>query len=524
MISITENKKAVLYLRYSSNNQTEQSIEGQRRICQQYAEREGYQIIREYVDRATSASHDTQKRLSFQRMIKDAKSEEFQIVLVYKLDRFSRDRYDFANYRAKLKEHGVRVQSATEAISDSPESVIMESLLEGMAEYYSRELSQKVTRGMNESAEKRQVLGGVVPLGLLSENKKYVPDPETKHIVMQIYDDYRTGSTLKEIAEDLNRKGIRNRKGRPFKPMSVWRILTNEKYCGVYRHKDIVDPNAIEPIITKDVWDAVQIKLEENKKVMRKRPKADRPEFLLKGKAFCGHCGYALVPDSGTSKSGKVHYYYKCNGKKQLHICEKKNELKEQIEDLVINDAVNLLTDERIKEIANLAVAEYEKAESTAEVNYVESQIRSVDQKIDNLVDAIANGLMSEAVGTRLKAAEKEKADLEAYLDQLTRDRFVVTYEHVTYYLQKMRDALTEPDFAKRLIETFVERVELFDSDEKGGKGYIKISYNLTDMDGKRVQTSSRNPDHSLEQLNSDSLIISLPGLVLIHTFAFKRK
>lgn len=274
----------MLYLRYSSSNQTEQSIEGQRRVCEDYAKREGITVIREYVDRATSASHDTQKRLSFQRMIKDAKSRTFDLVLVYKLDRFSRDRYDFANYRAKLKDCGVRIQSATEAISDSPESVIMESLLEGMAEYYSRELSQKVLRGMNESAQKRQVLGGVIPLGLMIKDKHYVPDPATRGIVEGIFSDYAGGMSLKEIADDLNRRGIRNVSGKKFGPQSVWRILKNEKYVGIYRHKDICDPDAIEPIVSPELWKQVQEKRKMSEKIRRKRPKTPAAEFLLKAR------------------------------------------------------------------------------------------------------------------------------------------------------------------------------------------------------------------------------------------------
>ena len=515
VIIISTKMNAVLYLRYSSNNQTEQSIEGQRTVCQAFAERNGILIVDEYVDRAASASHDTQKRKNFLQMVADADRESFQAVIVYKLDRFARDRYDFANYKAKLKKHGIRVLSATEAISDNPESIIMESLLEGMAEYYSRELSQKVQRGMDESARKRQCLGGAVPLGIKIENKKYVPDPDTRHIIEEMYSDYLRGMTLREIATKLNNRGIRNIGGKPFRAGSVSRILKNKKYCGIYEHKEIFDPDAIEPIVDMETWQAVQEKLKMNQSTMRKRPTKDAPEFLLKGKVFCGHCGYAMTPDSGTSRRGKVYRYYSCNGKKQLHNCDKKNERKELLEELVINDAVSMLTDEYIDKIARFVVSEYEKSDIHAATEHAKKQIQESDRKINNLVDAIANGLMSDAIVSRLKEAEEEKANLQNYLSQIEASSYAISYEKVVYYLEKMRGALEPVDFQKVLLDAFVERVEVFDDENDGNGGYIRISYRLSDEPARTVQFMSQCPHHFIYNksafLNQEGLFVFLP-------------
>ena len=155
----------VLYLRYSSDKQSEQSIEGQRHICEDFCRRNDYQIVGEYIDRALSASKETDKRLEFNRMIGDSAKGKWQAVVVYKLDRFARNRYDSATFKARLRKNGVKVISATEQISDSPEGIILESVLEGMAEFYSAELSQKVTRGMNETAMKGNNCGGITPHG-----------------------------------------------------------------------------------------------------------------------------------------------------------------------------------------------------------------------------------------------------------------------------------------------------------------------------------------------------------------------
>ena len=134
--------RAVLYCRYSSEKQTEQSIEGQLAACHDYARQHGYVVVGEYIDRALSAKSDN--RPEFLRMIEDSSKKDFDIILVYQLDRFSRNRYDSAVYKTKLKKNGVRVLSARENIADDASGVLMEAVLEGMAEYYSAELSQKV--------------------------------------------------------------------------------------------------------------------------------------------------------------------------------------------------------------------------------------------------------------------------------------------------------------------------------------------------------------------------------------------
>ena len=155
--------KAVIYARYSSDSQREESIEGQIRECTEYAERSGITILRSYIDRALSAR--TADRPEFQRMIRDSETGLFDTVLVWKLDRFSRDRYDSAHYKHILKKNGVKVISAKENISDGPEGIILESMLEGYAEYYSAELSQKIQRGQMENAMKCKNNGGNTPLG-----------------------------------------------------------------------------------------------------------------------------------------------------------------------------------------------------------------------------------------------------------------------------------------------------------------------------------------------------------------------
>ena len=120
---------AVIYARYSSDNQTEQSIEGQLRVCEEYAKKNNILILGTYIDRAMTGTNDN--RPDFQRMIKDSSRKEWNYVICYKLDRFSRNKYETAIHKKTLRDNGVKVLSAMENIPDTPEGIILESLLEG---------------------------------------------------------------------------------------------------------------------------------------------------------------------------------------------------------------------------------------------------------------------------------------------------------------------------------------------------------------------------------------------------------
>ena len=231
--------KAVIYARYSSDNQREESIEGQLRECTAYCVKNDITILRTYIDRALSAKTDN--RPDFQRMVKDSAKGLFDVVIVWKLDRFARNRYDSAHYKAQLRKYGVKVLSATENISEGPEGIILESMLEGMAEYYSAELSEKIQRGQKENALKGRNNGGGIPLGyLLGNEQKLVLDPVTAPIVREIFQRYADGEIVRTIVEDFNRRGLKTKNGKPFSPNSFNRILKNRKYIGEYQYQDVI--------------------------------------------------------------------------------------------------------------------------------------------------------------------------------------------------------------------------------------------------------------------------------------------
>ena len=263
--------KAVIYARYSTEGQREESIEGQLRECTQYCDKNGITIVRHYIDRAFSAKTDN--RPEFLQMIKDSAKGLFDMVIVWKLDRFSRNRYDSAHYKATLKRNGVKVVSATENIAEGPEGIILESLLEGMAEYYSAELAVKVIRGHTENALKCKYNGGTPTYGYrIDEDKHYQLNPETAPVVLEVFQMYDSGVTMQQICDYLNEKGVKSVRGKNVDLNFVRGILHNPRYKGDYVYRDIVIPDGIPQIVSRELYDSVQNILEASKKAPAAKP------------------------------------------------------------------------------------------------------------------------------------------------------------------------------------------------------------------------------------------------------------
>ncbi len=283
----------VIYARYSSHNQTEQSIEGQLDYCYRYAEREGHTVIGEYIDRALTATSD--KRPEFQRMIVDSgdrKSKvKFEAVLVYRYDRFSRNQIDDILYTKKLAENGVVVISVTEPMSENPDdptAQFMRDIIREMNAFYSAELAQKVSRGMKINVEKCLSTGGSIPLGFKTVDKVYVIDEEKAPVVQEIFDRVINGDTYTEIADSLNARGIKTVKGGTFAKSSIPQILRNIKYTGTYKYGDIQIPNAIPRIIDDETFRRAQKMIERNKKAPSHKRASVKDEYILTTKQLCG--------------------------------------------------------------------------------------------------------------------------------------------------------------------------------------------------------------------------------------------
>lgn len=476
-----EVKTACLYVRYSSSNQTEQSIEGQIRVCKDFCARYNIRIVEIYADRATSASKDIEKRVNFLKMIKDSEKQNFDAVVVYKLDRFARSRYDSATYKYRLRKNGVQLISATENISDDPEGIILESVLEGMAEFYSAELAQKINRGLRESAYKHNSIGGQIPLGYKTEGKKLVIDEETAPIVREAFEMYAEGHSVAEICRVFNAKGYKTSKGTRFGKSSFSKIFRNEKYIGVYQFHDYRAEDAIPAIIDKNLFQQVQLRLKSTSKAPAQN-KAKRI-YLLSGKLYCGHCGSKMNANS----NGTTGYaYYECYGKKNLHKdCHKRNLRKDFIEEVVAKDAMSLLTDERIEEIATIAVqTNTREVETSTDIPNIRGRLHETKLSLDNLTKAIEGGLAPETLVRRMMELEQEKKVLEGELKKQERGVVYIDKTQVIYWLEQFKYGdIEDEEFRRVLIDLFVNSVTVWDEPDDFFK--ITIAYNLTSLQEK---------------------------------------
>jgi len=240
--------KAVIYARYSSSTQSELSIEGQLQVCHEYAGHNGYEVVGTFIDRAISGTA-AKNRPGFRQMLEDSADGGFEAVLVYQLDRFARNRFDSAMSKYLLRQNGVRVVSARETISGDASGILMEAVLEGMAEYYSCELSQKVRRGLTLNAQKGLYTGAGIPPGYKIRNKRFIVDTATAPTVRRVFSLYLANHSIAEIVRQI---------GKPYNKGSIRRILSNPRYTGLYKYSDTEIPGAIPRIIDDETFRQAQ--------------------------------------------------------------------------------------------------------------------------------------------------------------------------------------------------------------------------------------------------------------------------
>lgn len=477
---------AVIYARYSSHAQREESIEGQLRVCRDYAGHAGFDVIKEYTDHAMTATND--QRPAFQQMIAESAAGGFDVVLVYALDRFARDRYDAAVYRKKLRDNGVRILSVTQPIDDSPEGVLIESLLEGLAEYYSKNLARGVMRGMRENALNCKAVGGIVPTGYKIDrpSMKYVIDEEKAVIVREVFDLYASGSSIVDICRHCNDKGYRTNRGGPFTRNSLSTILRNRKYIGIYKFDDIEIPDGMPVIVRKEVFDQVQERLSMGNKY---RPrKNEEVDFLLSGKLFCGHCGKPMVGTSGTGKAGQTYYYYSCrqHGNKCLKTAERKEKLEKFVIDYITEE---FLTDDNIGVVADLIMEALDNDEWSQAARALEKQMQDLDSRIKNLMKALELDGDLQPVMDRITELREERKALDRDLSRMRIDNMnFLTKDMIEFWMHDIASRNDgTPEYYRSLIDTFVNAVYVYDTGEpdedprrKGKKKRVVIAFNTS--------------------------------------------
>lgn len=455
----------VIYARYSDGKQREESIEGQLKVCHDYAERNGYNVINEYIDRAVSGRTDD--RPQFKRMIKDSYKGNFNGIIVYQLDRFARNRIVSAKYKETLQNNNVSIISARENISKDASGILMETLLEGMAEYFSVELSQKVARGMDINAEKGLANGGTTPLGYRIENKHYVLDENTAPIVKEIFQKYAADWSIRKICDSLNERHIKTATGKTFNRSSLHTMLKNRKYLGIYIYNGHEIPGGMPQIIDEELFNKVQRKMLINKNApARSRARA---EYILSGKLFCGYCKEKMTGHSSNqvSKKGVIFNYYKCKNSGKGKTCKKKMVHKDYIEDLVVNECKRLLTPQNIKRIAKEVIGISNKMDDRSEIKRLERLIKKNQEEKVNQMTSLRlckDDTIREMIFEDLSKISEEADALERQLEIEKARHVALTEEDIVNYLSKLFNGnIHDKAYRKSLIQMFVNKIFLYD-------------------------------------------------------------
>jgi len=394
--------KAVIYARYSSDNQREESIEGQLRECMAFAEKNGITVLRHYIDRAYSAKTDN--RPEFQNMIKDSGKKLFDMIIVWKLDRFARNRYD-------------------------------------------------------------------------------------------------EGSTMSQICDWLNEQGVRNTQGQKLNLTSVQHLLKNRRYIGEFKYRDVLILDGIPAIVPKDLFDRVQEKMAKNRKAPARHKAED--DYLLTTKLFCGHCGAYMCGESGTSRTGKVHHYYKCvSVKKKRKVCHKKSVKKDWIEDIVVNAAMQMIMDDdTVQAIVSMLLALQERENTNLPL--YERQLQEAETGIQNLLNAIQQGILTKSTKDRLEALEAAKEDLEGKIacEKLAKPR--LSAEFILFWLHSFcKLNVSKREHRQMLIDTFINAVYLYDN---------KIVIGFNHKEGTKTVTFDEVKEAIPEENGSDLDCLGAP-------------
>ena len=469
-------KKAVGYCRYSSTNQREESIEAQMRAIKQYCLNKNIELISFYKDEAISGT-SIKDRENFLEMISESKNKKFDFVIVHKFDRFARNRYDHAVYERKLNENNVMLLSVLEEMADTPESVILKSVLTGMNEYYSLNLSREVKKGKKETALKGMHNGGLPPLGYdLSEDKKYIVNKDEAEAVKRIFDLALQNYSYSKIADTLNKEGYKNKSGNEFKKTSVRDTLLNMKYIGNYflglkdrkgnlLKEPLIIENSHEPIIEKSIFYKVQERFKKHGTFPRQN--SERVYFLT-GHCKCGLCGGNYTGGyRSKSKNGEIIYAYYCkNTRREKNRCKNRYIRKEELEQAIVNTIkTEILSDINIKVIAKdiVNLLKKDNKEVVTKIEKYKKEIEKLNKKALKLLDrSLGDFIPEEAFKIKSKEIKEEIDTIKSKLYFIEENKDKVLTEDETLKILNSFKEKNDKEIDTEIVETFVKDIKIF--------------------------------------------------------------
>lgn len=447
-------KIGVIYARYSSDKQTEQSIEGQVRVCKEYAKNNNIIIANTYIDRAMSGRYDN--RDAFQQMIKDSKQKLWNCVIVYKFDRFSRNKYETELYKHKLKENDVTLISAMEKIPDGPEGILLESLIIGMNQYYSEELAQKTARGVREARIKGRYIGKIAPLGYLKNSERKLEiDKNEAEIVKIMFTEYANGLTTGGVANKLNEMGFKYRNN-SFYDWNVRKVLAKKYYTGVVETSSGTYDNIYPKIIDEKLYEIVKEKLKKSATGKH----VPNVSYKLRTKLFCGLCNNEYVSYCCSKQNSHLRYY-RCRTNQSKRRCKSHTIKKELLEEIINKVLLKILHETNLDFLIDKIIKKHNrKFNEQKEILILEDDLKKINKSIKNIIDAIEQGLYSEKTKNRLAELEEQEAITNAKIANLKGKQNPVILKKETV-LEFFNFALTQ--CPQTMIDLLIKKIVIFD-------------------------------------------------------------
>ena len=470
----TNGGDAVIYARYSSHNQRDVSIEQQVEACRKHAAELGLTVTATYEDRAISGKTD--KRPSFQRMMRDAEQHKFAYVLAWKSNRIGRNMMQALVNESRLVDCGVKVFYAEEDFDDNAAGRFALRSMMNVNQFYIENMAEDVKRGLYDNA-KKGLVNGSLPLGYKrgADGKPEIDEPKAA-IVREIYTRVAAGELFASIAADLNARGIRTARGREWNKGSFHVLCHNDRYRGIYMYGDIRIPGGMPRIISDELFYDAQEAYGMKKDNRYGRARHGAENYLLTGKLYCGHCGSYMVGISGTSKTGEMHYYYACQKHRLEHTCEKKAIRRDVIENAVARAIMMYcLDDETIDFIVDSTIAYFKQKDHELHIEAMENELAAVQQAISNLMKAIEAGIITPTTRTRLLDLEEQQAKLSAKINTAKAERVEIDRDDLIAGLQLFRTGdIKNKKFLAKLFNTFLLAVYLYDDNR------LKIVFSFT--------------------------------------------
>lgn len=465
----------VLYGRYSSHNQKDISVEQQFEKGYELAAEYGIRIIDTYADRAVSGRTD--KRRDFQRMMTDAAKGKFRYVIAWKSNRMGRNMLEALINEARLQDLGVRVLYVEEDFDDTAAGRFAARSMMNVNQFYSENMAEDIKRGLYDNAANCMVANGHLPYGYKAdETLHYAIDEPKAAVIREIFTRVSCGEAFVDIMASLNARGIKTSYGRPWGRSSFQKILSNERYRGIYIYGDVRKEGGIPRIVSDELYFKVQEVITTKKNPQgRHRVNGD---YLLTGKLFCGHCKSPMTGVSGTGRSGKLHYYYVCQKRRTEKTCEKKNLRRDDIE-LQVAKAIKrrTLDDDTINWIADSVVEYSQHQESASGIGLLEDQLKDTQRSIKNLMAAIEQGIITPTTKARLMELEKEQSDIDRKITMAKADVIPVNRDQLVGWLKKLQAGdVHDKKYQAELFDTFLIAVYVYDNPD--GQDYMKVVFN----------------------------------------------